>query len=178
MRTRNCGYLALTRVVEHPARVPRLDANGCRAARRPVECEHLGLVGRNGAGTTTLATVMGLAKPKKARIHFGEDDISGASTFARSRAGPCHVPQSRDIFPSLTAEGKLLSGLQGRSASVALPPIYPLFPRTRGAVATELRSWRVASSKCCLWLDHSSPSPASCRWTSRRRAWRRWCGKG
>lgn len=96
------------------------------------EGERLGLIGRNGAGkTTTLATAMGLADLMKGRIHFGGDDISSASTYARSRAGLGYVPQSRDIFPSLTVEENLLAGLQGRSASVALPPIYTLFPRLK-----------------------------------------------
>lgn len=96
------------------------------------EGERLGLIGRNGAGkTTTLATAMGLADLMKGRIHFGRDDISSASTYARSRAGLGYVPQSRDIFPSLTVEENLLAGLQGRSASIALPPIYALFPRLK-----------------------------------------------
>ena len=96
------------------------------------EGERLGLIGRNGAGkTTTLATAMGLADLMKGRIHFGGNDISSASTYARSRAGLGYVPQSRDIFPSLTVEENLLAGLQGRSASVALPPIYALFPRLK-----------------------------------------------
>jgi branched-chain amino acid transport system ATP-binding protein len=96
------------------------------------EGERLGLIGRNGAGkTTALATAMGLADLMKGRIHFGGDDISSASTYVRSRAGLGYVPQSRDIFPSLTVEENLLAGLQGRSASVALPPIYTLFPRLK-----------------------------------------------
>jgi len=96
------------------------------------EGERLGLIGRNGAGkTTTLATAMGLADLIKGRIRFGADDISQTSTYARSRAGLGYVPQSRDIFPSLTVEENLLSGLQGRSASLALPPIYALFPRLK-----------------------------------------------
>jgi branched-chain amino acid transport system ATP-binding protein len=96
------------------------------------EGERLGLIGRNGAGkTTTLATAMGLADLMKGRIHFGADDISRANTYSRSRAGLGYVPQSRDIFASLTVEENLMSGLQGRSASVALPPIYSLFPRLK-----------------------------------------------
>lgn len=96
------------------------------------EGERLGLIGRNGAGkTTTLATAMGLADLMEGRIAFGGNDISGANTYARARAGLGYVPQSRDIFPSLTVEENLLSGLQGRSASSALPPVYALFPRLK-----------------------------------------------
>jgi len=96
------------------------------------EGERLGLIGRNGAGkTTTLATTMGLADLIKGHIYLGKDDISRASTFARARAGLGYVPQSRDIFPSLTVEENLLAGLQGRSASVALGQVYALFPRLK-----------------------------------------------
>lgn len=96
------------------------------------EGERLGLIGRNGAGkTTTLATAIGLADLMQGRIHFGGNDIGSATTHARARTGLGYVPQSRDIFPSLTVEENLLSGLQGRSAGVALPPIYALFPRLK-----------------------------------------------
>ncbi|NEX64704.1 ABC transporter ATP-binding protein [Noviherbaspirillum galbum] len=96
------------------------------------EGERLGLIGRNGAGkTTTLATAMGLADLIDGRIYLGEADISRASTFARARAGLGYVPQSRDIFPSLTVEENLLAGLQGRSAGEALAQVYKLFPRLK-----------------------------------------------
>jgi branched-chain amino acid transport system ATP-binding protein len=94
--------------------------------------ERLGLIGRNGAGkTTTLAAAMGLADLIKGHIYFGNDDISRANTYARARAGLGYVPQSRDIFPSLTVEENLLAGLQGRSASEALDQAYTLFPRLK-----------------------------------------------
>lgn len=96
------------------------------------EGERLGLIGRNGAGkTTTLATTMGLTDLIAGRIRLGETDISQASTYARARAGLGYVPQSRDVFPSLTVEENLLSGLQGRSAGPALSQIYTLFPRLK-----------------------------------------------
>ena len=94
--------------------------------------ERLGLIGRNGAGkTTTLATAMGLADLIGGHIYLGDNDISRASTYARARAGLGYVPQSRDIFPSLTVEENLLAGLQGRSASAALDQVYTLLPRLK-----------------------------------------------
>ncbi len=94
--------------------------------------ERLGLIGRNGAGkTTTLATAMGLADLLSGRITLGGADVGTTSTYLRSRRGLGYVPQSRDIFPSLTVEENLLSALQGRSAAMALPPVYALFPRLK-----------------------------------------------
>lgn len=96
------------------------------------EGERLGLIGRNGAGkTTTLATAMGLADLIKGRIQLGKEDISRASTYARARAGLGYVPQSRDIFPSLTVEENLLAGFQGRSPGAGLDQVYNLFPRLK-----------------------------------------------
>lgn len=92
--------------------------------------QRIGLIGRNGAGkTTTLATAMGLAQLQKGAIRFGGADISRMPTYQRARAGLAYVPQSRDIFASLTVEENLLSALQGRAAGRALDRAYALFPR-------------------------------------------------
>lgn len=67
------------------------------------EGERVGFIGRNGADkTTTLATAMGLADSMSGRISLGGSDIGRASTYLRSRAGLDYVPQSRDIFASLS----------------------------------------------------------------------------
>lgn len=93
------------------------------------EGQRVGLIGRNGAGkTTTLACVMGLAQLQKGAIRLGGREIGRVPTYQRARAGLGYVPQSRDIFPSLTVEENLLSALQGRSRQ-SLDKIYQLFPR-------------------------------------------------
>ncbi len=92
--------------------------------------QRVGLIGRNGAGkTTTLACAMGLAQLQKGTIRFGEQDVSRWPTYQRARAGLAYVPQSRDIFGSLTVEENLLAALQGRPARPALDRAYTLFPR-------------------------------------------------
>ncbi len=94
--------------------------------------QRLGILGRNGAGkTTTLAAAMGIASLMSGRISLDGADLGRASIYARARAGIGYVPQSRDIFPSLTVEENLLSALQGRSASLVIPPVYALFPRLK-----------------------------------------------
>lgn len=91
--------------------------------------EKLALIGRNGVGkTTTLATVMGLAQLQGGQIRFEGEDVSGLSTPQRAMRGLGLVPQTRDVFPSLTVEENLLAGLKHRNRQ-ALDEAYDLFPR-------------------------------------------------
>ena len=94
--------------------------------------QRVGLIGRNGAGkTTTLACSMGLTELQKGSLHLGGERIDRWPTHERARAGLGYVPQSRDIFPSLSVEENLLSALQGRPARAALEEAYALFPRLK-----------------------------------------------
>jgi branched-chain amino acid transport system ATP-binding protein len=89
----------------------------------------LALIGRNGVGKTTLLkAVMGLADVKAGRVYFDGQDITLWSPRERARAGLGYVPQTRDIFPSLTVEENLVTGLKGRPRG-ALDEAYALFPR-------------------------------------------------
>ncbi|NDY91805.1 ABC transporter ATP-binding protein [Ideonella livida] len=91
--------------------------------------ERLALLGRNGVGkTTTLRTVMGLTPLRAGRITFAGQDLTGLAPHARAALGLGHVPQTRDIFPSLTVEENLLAGCKRRPAR-ALDEAYALFPR-------------------------------------------------
>ncbi|MCD0417042.1 ABC transporter ATP-binding protein [Rubrivivax sp. JA1024] len=89
----------------------------------------LTVLGRNGVGKTTLlATLMGLTTHKGGSVRLGERDVTGLKTFARAAAGLGYVPQTRDIFRSLTVEENLFTGLKGRPRS-ELEPVYAMFPR-------------------------------------------------
>jgi branched-chain amino acid transport system ATP-binding protein len=89
----------------------------------------LAVLGRNGAGKTTLlATLMGLTTRHAGEISLGEQRIEHLSTIARARLGLGLVPQTRDIFPSLTVEENLITGLKGHPPA-ELARAYALFPR-------------------------------------------------
>jgi branched-chain amino acid transport system ATP-binding protein len=89
----------------------------------------LTILGRNGVGKTTLlAALMGISTLQGGTIHVGETNISTLKTAARARLGLGYVPQTRDIFRSLTVEENLVSGLKGRKRE-ALDEAYTLFPR-------------------------------------------------
>ena len=89
----------------------------------------LAVLGRNGVGKSTLlATLMGLTTYRSGVIRLDGLDISKAATPARARAGIGYVPQTRDIFRSLTVEENLAAGLKSRPRS-ALDEAYQIFPR-------------------------------------------------
>jgi branched-chain amino acid transport system ATP-binding protein len=91
--------------------------------------ERLAMIGRNGVGkTTTLRAVMGLATLTRGRIVFDGQDLAGLAAHERAHLGLGYVPQTRDIFPSLTVEENLVAGLKRRPRS-AIDEAYALFPR-------------------------------------------------
>ncbi len=101
--------------------------NGLSLAVAPRE--KLALIGRNGAGkTTTLAAVMGLAQLTRGHIVFDGEDLAGLAPHQRAARGLGLVPQTRDIFASLSVEENLVAGLKRRPRS-ALDEAYALFPR-------------------------------------------------
>lgn len=94
--------------------------------------QKLGILGRNGVGkTTTLASIMGLAEIHSGHITFGGMDITAIATWRRARAGLGYVPQTRDIFKSLSVEENLLSAVRTTSDQNRLTLAYDLFPRLR-----------------------------------------------
>ncbi|WP_028998191.1 ABC transporter ATP-binding protein [Azohydromonas australica] len=89
------------------------------------------LVGRNGVGkSTTLKAVMGLAQVRAGRIVFDGQDITQLPPHERAQLGLGYVPQTRDIFSSLSVEENLIAGLK-RRARGALEEAYALFPRLK-----------------------------------------------
>ncbi|WP_207462699.1 ABC transporter ATP-binding protein [Azospirillum sp. SYSU D00513] len=89
----------------------------------------LALLGRNGVGKSTLlATLVGQTTRHAGSIRLDGVEISGLNSSRRAAAGLGYVPQTRDVFRSLTVEENLVTGLKGRPRS-ALEEAYALFPR-------------------------------------------------
>ena len=90
--------------------------------------ERLSVIGRNGVGKTTLlGTVMGYTTLHAGRIELAGRDISHARTYDRARAGLGHVPQEREVFPSLTVHENL--AVARRRGDWTLDGVYELFPQ-------------------------------------------------
>jgi branched-chain amino acid transport system ATP-binding protein len=91
--------------------------------------DRLAMIGRNGAGKTTLlATIMGLTRLHRGEIKLFNRSISQLRAHERSMLGLGLVPQTRDIFPSLTVEENLTSVMRGNAS---LDEAYTLFPRLK-----------------------------------------------
>ncbi len=88
----------------------------------------LAVLGRNGVGKTTLlATIMGLTTFHSGSIHFRGIPIESMPVHRRSRLGIGYVPQTPDIFASLTVEENL--AVAARPGRWSLQRVYDLFPR-------------------------------------------------
>ncbi|SMY08863.1 ABC transporter ATP-binding protein [Flavimaricola marinus] len=91
--------------------------------------ERLAMIGRNGAGKTTLlGTLMGLTRLHDGQVQLRGKDIGDLQPFRRNGLGLGLVPQTRDIFPSLTVEENLQSAMRG---DATLDEAYALFPRLK-----------------------------------------------
>ena len=78
--------------------------------------------------TTLLASIMGLTKHYGGAVNLDGQDISSLRGSERARRGVGLVPQTRDIFKSLTVEENLLAGIKDRPRSV-IHEAYEMFPR-------------------------------------------------
>jgi ABC-type branched-subunit amino acid transport system ATPase component len=95
------------------------------------EREIVTLIGPNGAGKSTLLRVVtGLLAARRGRILLAGDDIANRRPSAIVRRGISYVPQTRNIFPSLTVHENLEMGAYLRSGSIAerLAEVYRRFP--------------------------------------------------
>jgi branched-chain amino acid transport system ATP-binding protein len=99
--------------------------------------EVVGLLGRNGVGkSTTLKSVMGLARPANGRVTFEGRDITGLAPHHLARIGIAWVPEDRRIFRLLTVLENLRTGLDRTGVDDArrdalLEKVYRTFPVLR-----------------------------------------------
>jgi branched-chain amino acid transport system ATP-binding protein len=71
--------------------------------------ERMGLVGRNGAGkTTVMRTITGLATLAGGKVFWNGDDISNMSPRDRAMLGFGYMPEDRRLVPDLTVEENML----------------------------------------------------------------------
>ncbi len=100
------------------------------------EGECVALIGANGAGkTTTLRAISGLVPVRAGRVLFRGQALNGLSPRRVVELGLAHVPEGRQIFPSLTVRENLEMGARTTAAraarSASFDAVFALFARLR-----------------------------------------------
>ena len=100
------------------------------------EGEAVALIGANGAGkTTTLRAVSGLLPLRRGRIEFQGQRLDGLGPAEIVARGIAHVPEGRQLFPTMTVRENLELGARTRAARAGraemLERVFELFPRLR-----------------------------------------------
>jgi urea transport system ATP-binding protein len=91
--------------------------------------ETIAIMGRNGMGKTTLfKSLMGVLPIKSGSIQVAGQDVSHDESFRRVAKGIAYVPQGRMIFPTLTVEENIQTGLENAKSRHIPEEIYALFP--------------------------------------------------
>lgn len=91
------------------------------------------LLGRNGSGrSTTAKAIMGLVDATGS-LRWKGQEILGKRTYEIAHLGVGYVPESRDIFPTLTVEQNLYLGQKNarKAGRWSIDDMYQLFPRLK-----------------------------------------------
>ena len=84
--------------------------NGC--SLKAAQGELIGIIGPNGAGKSTLLkSIFGLVKVREGSIHLQGEDITNLKANKLVAKGVGFVPQTENVFPSLTIQENLEMGL-------------------------------------------------------------------
>ena len=102
---------------------------GCTisAAQREISV----VVGPNGAGkSTAMKAILGMLKVLKGKVTLAGQDITIMSTQQRVQLGMAFVPQTNNVFSSMTVEENLELGAYVRKDdySDTIDQVYELFP--------------------------------------------------
>lgn len=98
--------------------------------------EVVSVIGSNGAGKSTLLrTISGILRPRKGTIEFEGKDMAHSSSARIVEQGISHVPEGRQIFPTMTVLENLEMGAQSKRTKAvrgeSLDMVLSLFPRLK-----------------------------------------------
>jgi urea transport system ATP-binding protein len=97
------------------------------------ERETLAIMGRNGMGKTTLLkSLIGLLPARSGSVALDGKALLGKKSYERVADGLAYVPQGRMIFPYLSVEENILSGMENMPDKTVPAYIYDTFPDLRG----------------------------------------------
>ena len=95
------------------------------------EGELVSVIGPNGAGKSTLIkSLFGLVPVRDGEVRFEGEDVTGAQTHRLVEAGIGYVPQTENIFPTLTVEENLEMGayLKPKTIQGRYEELFDWFP--------------------------------------------------
>ena len=97
------------------------------------EGQYVAIIGPNGAGKTTLfKTISGVVTPLAGSIRYLDQDLLAVEPARRAHLGIAHVPEGRQVFPSLSVIENLEMGAYPDSGrrdwARNLERIFALFP--------------------------------------------------
>ncbi|AQQ02901.1 urea ABC transporter ATP-binding subunit UrtE [Roseibium algicola] len=91
--------------------------------------EIIAIMGRNGMGKTTLMkSLMGIVPTSNGAAAVDGVDITIMKSYERVARGIAYVPQGRMIFPTMTVQENIETGLTISGQSKVPGDIYELFP--------------------------------------------------
>ena len=91
--------------------------------------ETLAIMGRNGMGKTTLfKSLMGILPSTCRKATVDGADLTGTESHQRVMKGLAYVPQGRMIFPTMTVQENIETGLEKSKSGEIPEDIYALFP--------------------------------------------------
>jgi urea transport system ATP-binding protein len=90
--------------------------------------EILAIMGLNGMGKSTLMkSLIGILPARSGLIRLGEIPLEGKQAYERVATGLAYVPQGRHVFPTLTVEENIQTGLRSDKADVP-EELFGFFP--------------------------------------------------
>lgn len=91
--------------------------------------ETLAIMGRNGMGKTTLfKSLMGILPSQATKAMVDGESIQGDESYSRVMKGLAYVPQGRMIFPNMTVQENIETGLCNTKEKEIPSDIFALFP--------------------------------------------------
>jgi len=98
--------------------------------------EIVSVIGSNGAGKSSLLkTISGMLRPRRGSVSLNEKDISQAPSSRIVEQGISHVPEGRQIFPTMSVLENLEMGAQfPRTRKIqleTLQQVFGYFPRLK-----------------------------------------------
>lgn len=99
----------------------------------------IGVLGRNGAGKTSLLrSIVGAEVTCTGSLRLNDRSIAGLPPEAKARLGIGYVPQERDVFANLTVDENLRLGEGAcdiQEAGFRRADVFALFPRLKDRLA-------------------------------------------